>query len=156
MNPIKSIFYTVILSVLVAAAGPVHAALSPDDKATIEDVKKETRDLIDSVKSYSAEQRDEAIQKIELAILRLDNRIEGLQARIDDEWDDMTVQTRQQTRASLRALQKERVKLAEWYGNLKGSSADAWDEIKRGFSQAYSSINKAWAKALNEFGDSKN
>ena len=152
---LQTIFCTLTFATLIAGVGPAHADLSPSDKATIEDVRMETRDLLDSVKSYSAKQRDEAIQEIEIAILRLDNRIEALQTEIDKQWNDMSDQTRKQTRASLRALHKERVELAEWYGNLKGSSADAWDEIKRGFSYAYGNINKAWEKALNEFGDSK-
>jgi len=134
----------------LALALPTQASLSPGDKASIEQVKQETRDLLQSIKSYGAAQRDQAIQEIEIAIIRLDNRIESLQFRIDNEWDQMTAPARQQARESLRALQKQRIELAEWYGNLKGSSAEAWSKIRRGFSKAYSDINKAWEKALNE------
>lgn len=142
-----------VLPLSFAAATGVRAALSPDDKATVQEVKKEATDLLKSIKSYSVAERDEAIQKIEIAIIRLDNRIEALQARIDNQWDDMTQPARKQARDSLRVLHAQRVKLAEWYGNLQGSSADAWDDIKRGFSRAYGNINDAWEKALNEFSD---
>jgi len=134
----------------LALALPSQASLSPGDKASIAQVKQETRDLLQSIKSYSAAQRDEAIQEIEIAIVRLDNRIESLQNRIDNEWDRMAAPARMQARESLRSLQRQRIELAEWYGNLKGSSAAAWSKIRRGFSKAYSDINKAWEKALNQ------
>ncbi|HKJ50608.1 MAG TPA: hypothetical protein VKB27_03850 [Gammaproteobacteria bacterium] len=150
----KNIAAAIVLSLAIAA--PSQAALSPGDKTSIMEVKQETRQLIESVKSYSAEQRDQAIQEIEIAVARLDQRIESLQSRIDNQWDDMTAPAREQARAGLRTLRKQRIELAEWYGNLKGSSAGAWDKIKRGFSRAYSDINKAWEKALNEFDSADN
>jgi hypothetical protein len=137
----------------MASMTSVHAALSANDRATVVEVKKETADLLKSVKSYGAAQRDQAIQEIEIAILRADGRIEALQARIDNQWDEMVRPAREETRASLRALQKQRIKLAEWYGSMKGSSASTWKDIKRGFSNAYSDINNAWEKALNSFSD---
>jgi len=151
---IKKITTAIVISLAIAA--PSQAALSPGDKTSIKEVKQETRQLIESIKSYSADQRDQAIQEIEIAIARLDQRIESLQARVDSQWDEMAAPARKQARASLRTLRKQRIELAEWYGNLKGSSAGAWNEIKRGFSKAYGDINKAWEKALNEFGSAEN
>jgi hypothetical protein len=153
---LPALILTLTLPLMATGIAPAQAALSPDDKASIDEVKKETRELMNAVKSYSAEQRDQAIQEIEIAIIRLDNRIDALQARIDNRWDDMTQPAREQARDSIRAMQKQRVKLAEWYGNLKGSSSSAWADIKRGFSKAYGDINKAWEKALNDFGSDKN
>jgi hypothetical protein len=137
---------------MVTAMAPAGAALSPEDEASIKQVRQETRELLQTLESYGAAQRDEAIQEIEIAIIRLDNRIERLQSRVDNGWDDMTAQARKQARESLAALQQQRIVLAEWYGQLKGSSADAWSEIRRGFSEAYSDINKAWENAIDEFG----
>jgi hypothetical protein len=153
---LPALILTLTLALMATGFAPAQAPLTPDDKASINEVKKETRELMKAVKSYSAAQRDQAIQEIEIAIIHLDNRIDALQARIDNRWDDMTQPAREQARASIRAMQKQRVKLAEWTGNLKGSSASAWDDIKRGFSQAYGDINKAWEKALNDFGSDTN
>ena len=77
------------LALALAVAVPSQAALSPEDKTSIKDVKRETRELIKAIESYSAEQRDQAIQEIEIAVARLDQRIESLQSRIDNQWDDM-------------------------------------------------------------------
>ena len=58
------------LPLLLAGMSGAHAELSPEDKASIKEVKKETADLMKTLKSYGAAQRDEAIQDIEVAILR--------------------------------------------------------------------------------------
>lgn len=142
------------LALSLALVTPSQAALSPEDETSIRDVKRETRELIKSIKSYSAEQRDQAIQEIEVAILRLDSRIDELQGRIDEQWDGMTGEARQKARASLDALRQQRMELGAWYRELKGSSASAWADIRKGFSKAYRDINRAWEEALNEFGDS--
>lgn len=151
---LKNFIYTLTLSLALAA--PSQAALSPEDKTSIKEVKQETRELIKSIKSYSADQRDAAIQEIEIAIVKLDNRIESLENRIDSQWDSMTQPAREKARASLDALQQQRRELTTWYADLKDSSADAWANIRNGFSEVYRDINKAWEKALNEFGDSDN
>lgn len=153
MTILRAPFTPLILALLLAATTTVQAAASPEDEASIEQVKRETAELLQSIKSYGAAQRDQAMQEIEIAIVRLDERIEELQARIDKEWDGMSQPAREQARATLRALQDQRIRLAEWYGNLKGSSSSAWNEIKRGFSRAYSDINEAWERALREFED---
>jgi TolA-binding protein len=141
------------LPLMLVGTTSLRAALSPDDKATIAEVKQETTDLLQTIKSYSAAQRDEAVQEIEIAILRVDGRIASLEARIDNQWDEMTQPAREQARARMRTLQQQRIKLAQWYGSLKNSSANAWEDIKSGFSKAYDNVNKAWEKALDEFSD---
>ena len=152
---LRKLIHALALSLVVFAMTPASAALSPEDETTIKDVRKETSDLLRSIQSYTADQRDEALQEIEIAVLRLDNRIDALQARLDQRWDSMTRPARQQARETLKALQRQRIELAEWYGNLKGSSASAWNEIRKGFSRAYQDINKAWEKALQDFNEAE-
>lgn len=140
-----------VLSITLAL--PSQAALSPEDKTSIKDVKQETRDLIESIQSYSVDQRDQAIQEIEVAIASLDQRIDALQKRVDRQWSGMTAEARENARSSLDALQRQRQELAQWYAELQESSASAWSDIRKGFSKAYRNINKAWEKALNDFAD---
>ena len=140
-----------ILSVMLGTASLAFAA-TVDEKTTIEDVRQETRDLIQSLKSYTVDQRSKAIQEVELAILRLDNRIDDLESRIDRGWDNMTTSAREEARAALRDLRRQRVQLAEAIGGLKNSTANAWTDLKQGFSKAYENINRSWEKALREFG----
>jgi len=139
---------------LVAVLGVVTVghAETGSDETRIQEVKQETRDLIETLKDYGADQRDEAVKTTTEALAKLDRRIDTLETRIDDNWDQMDKAAREKARASLRALRKQRIQLAEWYGGWKESSASAWEHMKTGFSNAYQALDRAWEKAAMEFG----
>lgn len=127
------------------------SAQSGNDKATIEDVKQETRDLIRALKGYTADQRDEAIRQTDHALKKLDKRIDALESHIDKNWDQMDKAAREKARASMKALHKQRTELAEWYGSLKNSSVSAWEHMKKGFSDAYQAFIDSWEQAEDEY-----
>jgi chromosome segregation ATPase len=145
-----SLKLAIIAAIIFCFTSIVHAT-SSSDTVTGEDIKKETQDLIDTIQQYSIDQRDEAIKKADQAINRIDGRIDELENRVDTNWDKMTQAARQQTRANLKELRKQRNKLAEWYGGFKNSSSDAWNQMKKGFSDAYKTISNSWEKAKNEY-----
>ena len=86
-----------------------------------------------------------------MAIKKLDERIDRLETRADNNWDDLTQSAREETKANLKALRKQRNELAEAYGSFKSSSADAWNKMRKGFSDAYQSLSNSWEKAVNEY-----
>lgn len=136
-------FTLVMLCLGLAAAGlaPFGNVMASKDqtskgRTSIEDVKKETSDLLETLESYSADKRDEALATSKAAMDSLDQRIDALESQVDDNWDEMTTAVRDKARASLQALRKERNDVAEWYGGMKASSAGAWEEMKSGFSNA--------------------
>jgi len=139
---------------LIAVLGfvPVGQAQTGDDEASIQEVKQETWDLIEALKGYGANQRDQAVEQAKEALDRLDARIDALEARIDENWDRMDKAAREKARTSLRTLRKQRVELAEWYGGWKESSVSAWEHMKQGFSDAYQALQDAWEKAEKEYG----
>lgn len=153
----KKTSYCALMFMLYTLNGiaPLCYAETARGKASIEEVKKETQDLIQAVKGYTAEQRYEAIQKTKAALDNLDKRIDALETRIDTDWDKLDNAAREKARASLRVLRKQRTQAAEWYGSLKNSSADAWGHIKKGFSDAYKALYDAWEKSEKEFGSYK-
>jgi len=137
--------------VAVLVLGPPGYAESSSDKTSIKEVKQETQDLIGTLKAYSADQRDEAVRKTKAVLDNLDRRIDNLETRIDNNWDNMNKEARKKARSSLRALRKQRTKVAEWYGSMQSSSTDAWEHMKKGFSDAYQSLYDAWEKSVKEF-----
>jgi len=69
---------------LIAGLGmtsPCFAAAT--DKTTTEEIKQETRELLQALKSYGVDQRDEAIAQARAALRNLDKRIETLENRIN-------------------------------------------------------------------------
>lgn len=143
--------------VIIAMLGitPLCYAGSSSDKTSIEEVKKEAHDFIQALKSYTADHRDEAIQKTKVALDNLDKRTDELEKRIKKNWNKMDKAARKDAQASLDALRKRRAQVAEWYDRLKGSSADAWGHMQKGFSDAYGSLYDAWEKSEKKFGSDK-
>jgi hypothetical protein len=145
------------LLLLIAIFGlpPLCAAAPASDKTSLEDVKKESKDLLQTLKNYSAAQRDEAIVRIKVTLDDLDQRITVLEATIDANWEKMDKTARENARIRLQELHRERTEVAEWYGSLKSSSAEAWEQTKKVFSEAYKNLNEAWEKSEIEFGKRK-
>ncbi len=130
---------------------PAGFAKSHEDNTTVKSVQQEAQDLIEALKGYTADQRDAAIQRSKRALDILDTRIDELETKIADDWDQMSSAAREKTRESLKTLRKKRNDVAEKYGSLKASSTSAWEEMKQGFSDAYEDLSDAWAKSVNEF-----
>lgn len=153
----QKMFRSAIMLALIAMLGisSVCFAQSSTDKTTMKEVKQEVQEAIQALKGYSLDQRDEAIKEMKIVLDKLDNRIDALETRIDNNWDKMNKAARRKARAALKSLRNQRTQLAEWYGGMKSSSADAWEDIKKGFSDAYTSFSDAWEKAEAEFGSSE-
>jgi len=150
--PVKiCITFITILLALVSSA-PLSNAETAPRKPTVEDVKKETQEYLQVLKSYSVAQRDEAIAKTEAELAALDASIDELETEIDANWEAMSKAARAEANATLRALHKQRNQVAEEYGRMQASSAAAWEEMKKGFSKAYVDLQEAWEKAEKEFG----
>lgn len=130
---------------------PAGFAKSHEENTTVKSVQQEAQDLIEALKGYTADQRDAAIQRSKRALDILDTRIDELETKIADDWDQMSSAAREKTRESLKTLRKKRNDVAEKYGSLKASSTSAWEEMKQGFSDAYEDLSDAWAKSVNEF-----
>ena len=122
-----------------------------EEKTTKKEVKQEIKEAFEAVKNYTADQREEAVKKIKVALENIDSQIEGMENRIGKKWDQMDQAARKKARSTLASLRKQRNELAEWYGGLKYSSAEAWGQVKNGFLKSYEALSKAFGKAESEF-----
>ena len=142
----KLLSHSIITWLLASALLAGWPALAEEDSSATQ-VKEDTRALLDSLSHYTAEQRDQALERANEALARLDKRIEKLDARIRDRWENMDEENRQRAREHLEALREQRMKLAEWYGSMKTGAGQAWEEIKRGFTDAYQAFGQAWEES---------
>mgnify|MGYP001627769767 CR=1 FL=1 len=145
-------FLTAVLIAVTLGLGLASCAKS-DDVVTAQDVEQETRELINTLSQYTANQREEAVEKAGQALERLDSKIDELETRIDNNWESMSQQARQDARANLNRLREQRSELAGWYDNFRNSSAGAWDEMKKGFTDAYQVMSDSWVDARRAFED---
>ena len=134
-----------LLATFVIVSSGFSAAAA--EATSAESIKQETVELLEALKIYGTEQRDAAVEQSRIALDNLDQRIDVLETQMLDQWDEMDQATRARTRDSLQALREQRTKVAEWYGSLKSSSADAWGSIKEGFSAAYQTLSEDWQKS---------
>ena len=156
MRMTRIVAMTALLLTAAAFAAPVvTAAETPPPQPTIAEVKKETEDFLRTLKGYSVAQRDEALAQSKAILADLDTHIATLEDEIVANWENMSQSARVEAQASLRALRRQRNAAAVEYGRLQESSGAAWEQMKRGFSKAYTDLHQAWEKAEQEFATQK-
>jgi len=146
-----NIAMVVIWIFLLTIAGHSFAAQTPEDDTTGKEVRQEVKEALEAVRNYSADKRDEAIKKVRIALDDLDRRIEDIETRVEEQWNQMDQSAREQAQVTLKTLRTKRTELAEWYGGMRHSSANAWEHVKQGFLDSYEALSKAYDKAVKEF-----
>lgn len=145
----SSLAAPILVTLMTITTMPLATAANND--ASFDQVQKESKELMQSLKSYSVKQKEEAVQATQKALDKIDARIDRLEENVRTNWNEMDKATQEQTQESLKALRKQRNKVSEWYGSLKNSSAESWEQMKKGFSEAYQSVNQAWKKSVEAF-----
>lgn len=149
------IYKTAFAALIATGLFSVMPAFSADPpsggKTAGKEVGREVKEAVEAIKEYSAEQRDDAVKKGKAVLDDLDARIERMKLKIEKNWDRMDESARKKASASLEAIQRERIKAAEWYGSMKQSSAGAWEEVKKGFVESYEALHDSFDKAAERF-----
>jgi hypothetical protein len=149
-NATRSLITAALLAVTPLGHATDHKASPQQDTTTAKDVREEVADAAEAIKDYGADKRKEATEAARAALETLDARIAAMQSNLDRNWDRMDAAAREKSRATMDALRRERMQVAEWYGALKNSTAEAWDHVKKGFTDAYRSLRRAWQDAERE------
>ena len=144
-----------LLLVVVFSIGTVYAAPAATDKTTMQDVKKEMAETAETIKHYSADQRDEALKKAKAIMDDLDAKIDKLGSSIHKQWGTMDQAARRKAQAALDRLKRQRKEMADSYTALQESTAGAWENVKKGFADSYTDLHDAWQKAEKEFDSGK-
>lgn len=152
---VKSTIYVgLVFSVMcIFSSQVVNAAEKSATSTTAKEVKQEVSEAVRAIKNYSVNQKEEAVKETKKLVDNLDAHIERFENWMEKKQSQMSKTTREKAKATLKELRKQRNEVAEWYGGLKHSSADAWEEVKQGFSKGYKALAKSLSKALDEFSD---
>jgi hypothetical protein len=140
-----------ITAVFFAMASVSLAVQTATDPTTTKEVKEKVAAAAEAIKNYSVAQRDEALKKAKTVLDDLDARIDRMQWQLNEKWDQMDQVAREKATANLTALQKQRNDIAEWYGGLKHSSSNAWEDVKKGFLKSYQELRDTFDKVQSEF-----
>ena len=147
----RFVFAALMLGTLLAASPMSFAAEPSGSKSKAKDIAKKADETGQAIKNYTVAQRDEAIRNAKAALDDADRRINRMERKLDSEWERMDQATRKRARATLDALRRERNEAAEWYGGLKHSSAESWEQVKTGFVKSYEVLKESFAKARKGF-----
>jgi len=107
--------------------------------------------LVESIRRYSYERREEAVASARKADAEIDRRLEALQTDMGKQWSGMADAARIRSQDSMRQLRERRTDLAEWYGGLRHGSAGVWSEVTTGFADSYHAMADALRRARDEF-----
>lgn len=135
----KHLQYIVFICLSLLAAGSVYAA---SDTASDQSDSPGTQwsETVESLKSYTADQREEALEAGKRTLEAMDRQIDKLEAWTSEHWGSLSDEARKQKTEALSNMRQQRSKVAEWYGGMKHSSADAWDSVKQGFIKSYDKL----------------
>lgn len=140
-----------VFCLLVPSATVSLAAHHEESKTSASDVKKEALETYDAFKKYTLAQRDKAVEAADKKLQAIDENLDTIRKDLDQRWQTMSEVTRQKNREMIRKLNKERENVAEWYGGMRHSSAEAWEEVKKGFADSYDRLERAFAEAKQDF-----
>jgi vancomycin resistance protein YoaR len=150
-NTLAKAYLVFVTAVFLAMASVSFAAQASADRTETKAVKEKVADAAEAIKNYSVDQRDEALKKAKTVLDELDARIDRMQSQLNGKWDQMDQSTRKKAMDALTVLRKQRNEIAEWYGGLKHSSSNAWEDVKKGFLKSCQELRDAFDKARSEF-----
>ena len=128
----------------------LNVSISTNVVAADKGPAKETKEAIAAIGDYTVEQKDKAVDKAKEMMDEIDDRMHVLEGKMEAGWDDMQQSTKDKYNSTMKSLRKQRNDLAEWYGSMKHSSKDAWQEVKNGFSKSYDTLVQSWQTAEDE------
>jgi hypothetical protein len=115
--------------------------------ATVAEVKKEVKEAVDASKSYAARGKDDFVAAMDQKLTELDAKIAELSAKAGTLKED----AKDESAKALDALRAERAQLGRKFKDLKGSSQEAWQDVKAGFESAYVEVEKAYQDVKAKF-----
>lgn len=154
---LPSLLASFVLFTGLGAIGLGAVAVEPSDGAAtsqgtdLESLKESWASTLESLKGYSAEQRDQALQTARAQLDAMDAQIEKLEDQAAGQWQDLSASARERREAALRSLRAQRQELAEWYGGMKHSSRGAWEDVKQGFIKAFDALGESFGNAVEQF-----
>ena len=138
------------LILVFTAAAPCMGAGTENGKQ--ETLTKQWSQTVQALRSYTADQRDKALEAGKKTLDAMDERIDRLETWTSEHWDSMSTEARKKRMETLDEMRRQRNKVAEWYGGMKHSSAEAWDGVKQGFINSYDKLQSIYSNATKSSG----
>jgi gas vesicle protein len=106
---------------------------------TDKELKQRIAAAMEASKQYAHQRKDEYAAKLRGVVADLDDRIDYLQG----EWNKASDEAKEKLSKRLAELKEKRQDLDGRLAKLRAAAADAWDDVKAGFSAAARDIENA-------------
>jgi hypothetical protein len=110
---------------------------------SLEDVRKQFSDALESAKTYTYQQKEAYQRKMEPALRDLDERIDELKERAQE----AGAAARQRYAQEIEELRQKREVLREKLGRAKAATPEMWEEFKSGVGKAWEDLHRALDRA---------
>jgi len=100
-------------------------------------------DTTERMKSYTVEKKNEAVAYGKKLVSDLDVKIKELEGQVARD----TSATKAEAQRQLKELKARRAETSKKLDDLGRASAQSWDSVKQGFSDAYKDLQQAYGKA---------
>jgi len=140
----RSVGFILLVSALTLL---VFAGCAEKEDTTAEDVKKETKEAVETARAYTEEQRAKYMAEMMDKLESYEEQINELEMEARDTGDEarMAMEERLQT------LRDKRDDMSERLDEMRSAGGDAWMEMKKGMDKAMDEMSKAYEKAAAEF-----
>ena len=143
----------IVLFSLVAmvACDSQEETAQPKTDVSVDDVKKETAEAVESAKKYTMAQKESYVQEVDSKLEALDRDIEALGNRIQAGTDEIKAESQAELQQALTALRAHKAEAERQYQELKDSSGEAWSDLKASMDSAMEDLNAAFERAKAQF-----
>lgn len=115
----------------------------PQQKATVQDVKKEAKELAASVNDLARQTKEAFVANAEKELADMSGKIEDLKSRASKAQGEAKVKLDQ----AVAQLERQRQNATEKLKAIKDASGDAWQDMRAGFTSAWEEMKKAYDTA---------
>ena len=134
----RKILVVLVIGLLSLAVGCSERAQTVKQekkaKTTMEDVKKETGEMVETAKSYTLEQRQAYQKELADKFVKYEQDIEDLKQKMIMVSGD--TEQKMQEQIKLDVLRDKLADMESRAQELKDASGDAWDDLKKGLDKA--------------------
>ncbi len=142
--------FLMIISLLISQFSVVYAE-DKNNKSSYSEVSEQANEFYEALKEYSMDQKDKAVKEAKQTLSYLDSRIEKIEDKSIQKWEELNQEGKEQLQRNLKNLRKQRTEVAEWYGGMKQSTDESWDYLKSGFMKSYKVMSDTWHDIEEEY-----
>jgi len=136
-----------VSSLFLAACGNQDQAEQPESKVTAQDLKKESKEALNTAMAYT-EQKKEAYQKqIEAELKAYEEKLDKLKDGAMGLKDDAKAEYDRQ----IGALEQKMKSASEKFNALKSASGETWDDVKSAMDKAVDELRDNYDKVIAHF-----